>query len=116
MLRYFNGFKKIVFFPKSWANSVTSWIFSIGSSSGTISISNNTTEPSRGHGASFDVDTHRLAEVAAADFSRNFVARFDNSGIDGESIALNGAGQLRVDAEWLENFIRQRVKPEALNS
>ena len=115
MLRYFHGIRKIVFFPKSWANSVTSWIFNIGSNSGTITISNNTAEPSRGHGASFDVDTKRLADAAASDFARRFVSRFDNTGVDGQSVTLNGAGQLQVDAEWLDDFIRQRVKPEALN-
>jgi hypothetical protein len=112
MLRYFQGYKRILFFPKSWANSVTAWLLSLRSESGTIRVT-NTSAPTDARGPSIDVDPDRLAEVAAGALSQKLVSREDASGVDGESIELDGAGRLRVNTQWLDNFVRQRVQKSA---
>ena len=107
MLRTFTGARRRVFFPRSWANSVTRWILGLTSRSGTILV----TPPAQdGEGASIDVNEAVLADRLA----RRFVSRTDPGGIDGESMELDGAGRLRVNTEWLDRFIRQRVKAASI--
>lgn len=106
MLRMFNGTKRRIFFPRAWANSVTSWIRSLGSNEGTISV----THAPEDVAASIDVNEAVLADRLA----RRFVSRTDQGGIDGESMELDGAGRLRVNTEWLDRFIRQRVKAASI--
>lgn len=55
MIREFLSKRRIVFFQKTWANSVTQWICGIHSPSGTVKIV-NTANPSKGKSAAFDVD------------------------------------------------------------
>lgn len=55
MIREFLSSRRLLFFPKRWANSVTQWICGVHSPSGTLKIV-NTANPSRGRSASFDVD------------------------------------------------------------
>lgn len=106
MLKMFNGTRKIIFFPRSWANSVIRWLQTLGSKSGTIKVTKSSPD---GEGASIDVDVERVAALAAPALAERFVARFENSGVDGESVEIDGSGKLRVNTEWLDKFIRQRV-------
>lgn len=55
MIREFLSRRRLIFFPKSWANSVSQWICGVHSPSGTLKIV-NTANPSKGKSASFDVD------------------------------------------------------------
>lgn len=61
MIREFLSKRRIVFFPKSWANSITQWICGIHSPSGTLKIV-NTANPSKGKSASLDVDIDAVWE------------------------------------------------------
>ena len=55
MIREFLSRRRLIFFPKPWANSVSQWICGVHSPSGTLKIV-NTANPSKGKSASFDVD------------------------------------------------------------
>lgn len=105
MLRLFGESRKIVFFPKSWANAVTRWILTLCSRSGTITFSNRKGD----EGTSIDVDAERLAAAGESALAKRFVSRTTSSGVDGESIELDGSGRLRVNAEWLDRFVRRRI-------
>ena len=107
MLRLFGGSKKIVLFPKSWANAVTRWILTLCSRSGTITFSSRKGDA----GTSIDVNVEVLAAAAETALAKRFVARAESSGVDGESIVLDGSGRLQVDTEWLDRFVRARIVP-----
>lgn len=111
MLRMFNGTRKIIFFPRSWANSVTRWMQTLGSKSGTIKVTQSSPD---GEGASLDIDVEKVVSLAAPALAGRFVARFEKSGVDGESVEIDGSGKVRINTEWLDKFIRQRVNANSL--
>lgn len=106
MIRLFQGRKRVLFFPKGWANSVTNWILGVHSPSGTIKIV-NTANPGENKSASLDVDVEQIARLLnKLDFHKGYAKESDfktllGKSIDGSSL-VSRDGIVGVSDEWLK--------------
>ena len=112
MITIFSTSSPLVFFPKRWANSVARWILGLHSPTGTLSIA-NTNDPQPGTGAAIDVNITETARRIESALRSSFVSRREPSGVDNISLQLNSQGQIRINEEWLDNFVRARVQTSA---
>lgn len=111
MVHLFQGRRRILFFPRAWANSVAQWILSLTSETGTVRVTNSAS-PEVGRAPSIDVDVAEVVKRAEGELRERFVSRRDESGTDGVSVQMHN-GKLRVDEEWLDAFVRARVAESA---
>ncbi len=111
MVHVFQGRRRILFFPRAWANSVARWILSLTSETGTVRVTNSPA-PDGGRAPSLDVDVRRVVELAAGELGARYVSRRDASGVDGVSVQMHN-GALRVGEEWLDAFVRARIAEDA---
>ena len=81
-------FAKRKLFPVSWANSVTNWILSLHSQTGTVKIK-NTSDPKPGAGASIDLDLAKVAEALEPFLAVRFVRKGDQDAL-GEGLKWQG--------------------------
>ena len=110
MVHTFQG-RRIIFFPRAWANSVARWILSLTSETGTVRVT-NTPAPDGGHAPSLDVDVAEVVKRADGELRARYVSRLDASGVDGVSVQMHN-GALRVNEEWLDGFVRARIAENA---
>ena len=111
MVHTFQGRRRILFFPRAWANSVARWILSLTSETGTVRVT-NTPAPDGGRAPSLDVDVAEVVKRAEGELRARYVSRLDASGVDGVSVQMHN-GALRVNEEWLDGFVRARIAENA---
>ena len=116
MISLFTGRRRVLSFPKKWANAVVRWIAGIHSPSGTIRVK-NTMSPGEDGSLQLDVDVdavakETLARVDTRPITQKERDRFDThlrGKIDGNSITMKGA-HIGVSDEWVENKCREYAK------
>ena len=108
MVHTFQGRRRILFFPRAWANSVARWTLSLTSETGTVRVT-NTPAPDGGRAPSLDVDVAEVVKRAEGELRARYVSRRDASGV---SVQMHN-GALRVNEEWLDNFVRARIAENA---
>lgn len=111
MIHLFKGTKRVLFFPKAWANSVSSWLLGVRSSDGSI-IVKNTANP--GTDGSLDlrvnpsVITRKIRELANnRGLTDNEIARVKevvHGLVDGVSIKWQDS-VFSVDTDWLADLL-----------
>lgn len=111
MIHLFQTRRRVLFFPVSWANSVARWLLGLTSETGTIRVTNSVA-PDGGRAPSIDVDVAEVVRRAEGELAERFVSRRGASGVDGVSVQMHN-GALRVNEEWLDNFVRARIAEEA---
>lgn len=111
VIHLFQGRRRVLFFPRAWANSVARWILSLTSETGTVRVT-NTPAPDGGRAPSIDVDVAEVVRRAEGELAERFVSRRGASGVDGVSVQMHN-GELRVNEEWLDNFVRARIAENA---
>ena len=109
MIRLFQGRKRILFFPKGWANSVTNWILGVHSPSGTVKIV-NTANPGENKSVSIDIDVEQVARLLnKLDFNKGLVKESEfkdllKNSIDGSSL-VSRDGIVSVSDEWFKQLV-----------
>lgn len=110
MIRLFETTRRILFFPKRWANAVTRWITGIHSPSGTIQI-RNTTSPDENGSMTLDVNVEALAkklrralQVSLSKGQRSDVRDVIRTCLDDVSVYWRD-GAVSVNQDWLTNII-----------
>ena len=115
--RFLSG-RRILRFPRKWANAVAAWIAGVHSPRGTIRV-NNTLHPTENGSLELDVNEDALYA--------SFVKRLDTRGLsrdnierarllltillDGTSVKRNG-DLFSVSREWVQNIAREVIPTE----
>lgn len=115
MIHFFD--KRRLFFPVSWANSVSRWILGLHSPSGTVRIT-NTASPGEGASAAIDVDVdavaNRVMKIIGGD-ARGFSPRecalvrdLVGAYVDGATVLWKDR-RIAVNTDWLEGWISNKI-------
>jgi len=99
MIKLFDSARKILFFPRRWANSVTLWIQNVRSPDDTIKIG-NTINPKAGDSLSLRVNLQKLYDGVAEYLKGHYVTRRDVADVvDAELRAGGTATPKDIDEE-----------------
>lgn len=96
MIRIFGNARRVLFFPKTWANSVSKWILGVHSSDGSVEV-RNTSNP--GDNGSVDLKVNlslvckkvaeRIESMGLTDTQINIVKEVFHGLVDGDTIKWN---------------------------
>ena len=119
MIHLFQGRRRILIFPKKWANSVVRWIAGIHSPSGTVKI-NNTMEPGDDGSLALDVNIDAVAHDVLERFETRPVTKEERKRlthhlrgmVDGTSVQMID-GHIGVNGEWIDNRINEHFQQNA---
>ena len=110
MIRVFENSKRILFFPKRWANAVSRWITGIHSPTGTINI-RNTTSPDENGSMTIDVNVdavaakiRKLSQSGLSKYQRQDVKDVIRFCLDNVSVYWQD-GSVSVNKDWLEKIV-----------
>ena len=116
MIRLFESGRRILYFPRKWANSVSRWLLGIHSPEGTIRITGNTPNPEGEKSVGFDVNIGTVASKVRARLSalgftaaqRTAIKSVFRECLDGLSIVWGDTGA-KVSKEWLDAIIENAI-------
>ena len=115
MIHLFKGTRRVLFFPKSWANSVTNWLLGVRSSDGSI-IVKNTANPTEEGSLDLRVNESRIVRrviesMGGTGFDKSDIVRIQeivHALIDGVSIKWHDKS-FSVDAEWIADIVKKNL-------
>lgn len=116
MISEFGTKRRILFFPKAWANSVARWICGIASPRGTIQIKNQL-DPGGGSSLELDVNVDAVIKEFYAKTDRRAISEAEMSRVkhmvrgflDGITVMWS-MGHIRVSAEWVEDVVEKYLQ------
>ncbi len=119
MIRLFESGRRLLYFPRKWANSVSRWLLGVHSPEGTINITGNTANPEGEKSVGFDVNigvvaSRVRARISALGFTamqRSAVKDIIRDSLDGFSLVWKD-GNASVNSEWLQTFVENLI-PES---
>ena len=115
MIHLFKGSKRILFFPKSWANSVTNWLLGVRSSDGSLIIK-NTANPTGDGSIDLRVNEKRIMRqvrehLEGRSLSKAEIIRVQeivHALLDGISLKWHDKS-FSVDAEWIADIVKKNM-------
>ena len=115
MIHLFKGSKRILFFPKSWANSVTNWLLGVRSSDGSI-IVKNTANPTGDGSIDLRVNENRIMRRVREHLEGRSLGKAEivrvqevvHALLDGISLKWHDKS-FSVDAEWIADIVKKNM-------
>ena len=115
MIHIFKGAKRVLFFPKSWANSVTNWLLGVRSSDGSI-IVKNTANPTEDGSIDLRVNEKRIMRqvrehLEGRSLSKAEIIRVQeivHALLDGVSLKWHDKS-FSVDADWIADIVKKNI-------
>lgn len=115
MIHLFKGAKRVLFFPKSWANSVSNWLLGVRSSDGSI-IVKNTANPTGDGSIDLRVNEKRIMRqvrehLEGRSLSKSEIIRVQevvHALLDGISLKWHDKS-FSVDADWIADIVKKNM-------
>ena len=115
MIHLFKGAKRVLFFPKSWANSVTNWLLGVRSSDGSI-IVKNTANPTSDGSIDLRVNEQRIMRqvrelLESRSLSKSEIIRIQeivHALLDGVSLKWHDKS-FSVDTDWIADIVKKNM-------
>ena len=112
MIHSFSSGRRILRFPRKWANAVVSWIAGVHSPNGTIKVK-NTLHPTEDGSLALDVNEDAIYAGIVKRLDARGVSRDDleraklilTALLDGISVKRNG-DNFSVSPDWVKNLVR----------
>lgn len=115
MIHLFKGTRRVLFFPKSWANSVTNWLLGVRSSDGSIIIK-NTANPTGDGSVDLRVNENRIMRkvrelLEGRSLSKSEIIRVQEivrALLDGISLKWHDKS-FSVDTDWIADIVKKNM-------
>ena len=115
MIHLFKGAKRVLFFQKSWANSVTNWLLGVRSSDGSLIIK-NTANPTGDGSIDLRVNEKRIMRqvrehLEGRSLSKSEIIRVQevvHAMLDGISLKWHDKS-FSVDADWIADIVKKNM-------
>ncbi len=115
MIHLFKGSRRVLFFPKSWANSVTNWLLGVRSSDGSI-IVKNTANPTGDGSIDLRVNDSKIMRqvrehLEGRSLSKSEIIRIQeivHALLDGISLKWHDKS-FSVDADWIADIVKKNM-------
>ena len=115
MIHLFKGTRRVLFFPKSWANSVTNWLLGVRSSDGSLIIK-NTANPTGDGSIDLCVNDKKIMRqvrehLEGRSLSKSEIIRIQeivHALLDGISLKWHDKS-FSVDADWIAEIVKKNM-------